>query len=242
MTQDSDVDRSTSTAQEAAEPDPAASSSAGLRARLPTLVAEALGVVFAVLVALAVDEAWEEREDAQLGEQATEMIAREIRENRSELVEKASAERLQEMVASLDSAVAKLRRGVEPEDLDVNYDLALLSTAAWQTAQVSQATQHMPLDRVARLARLYEFQRLYRTRQDRLFDRIVSLGHRMEREEERVAALAETRADLAAAAGLRAPLATLYACTLVELEGSDAPEADACPRPAGGGGSDTEEE
>lgn len=226
MTQDSDADRNSST-----PPAPARTPSGnGLRSRLPTLVAEALGVVFAVLVALAVDEAWEEREDAQMAEQATAMIAGEIRENRAEFVEKGSAERLQEMVASLDTALARLRRGAEPEDLDVNYDLALLSTAAWQTAQVSQATQHMPLERVARLSRVYEFQRLYRARQDRLFDRIVSLDHRMENRDDRIAALAETRADLAVAAGLRAPLTTLYACTLVELEGSDIPEADACPR------------
>ncbi|NIP82979.1 MAG: hypothetical protein GWM90_28630, partial [Gemmatimonadetes bacterium] len=50
--------------------------------RLPAILAEIVSVVFAVLLALAVDEWWEERELARFGDRTLDAIAQEIRGNR----------------------------------------------------------------------------------------------------------------------------------------------------------------
>ena len=58
---------------------------AGLRDRVPELLLEAVFVVFAVLVALAVDECWEGREEQELARVAQENVAAEIDANLDEL-------------------------------------------------------------------------------------------------------------------------------------------------------------
>lgn len=188
------------------------------------LFAEIVSVVFAVLVALALDEWWEERENAAMAEASLVAIAREMRENRDELSSE-DGEEVAGMMERLDSAIALFDRGERPEGASVNWDLALLSSAAWETAQLSRATTHMELDRVVNLAQVYEFQRYYSRIQDDLFDAISGLraGDGIADE------LRGLRSRMATATGLRRSLAELYACTLVGLEGPAIPEAEDCP-------------
>lgn len=192
---------------------------------------EIASVVFAVLLALGVNEWWSNRDDAKQARRATDAIAREIRENRSELLRTAGPPRAADPLASLDSAVAAYREGREPRDVAVNWPVAFLSSAAWETAQVTGTTRDMPLDRVIDLARLYEFQRYFSRSQDELTSLIAKLGARLESEP--VAALVQLRSVLANARGTRKILTTLYACRLVGLEGTGAVEEGACPREEG---------
>lgn len=188
------------------------------------LFAEVVSVVFAVLVALALDEWWEDRENAANARASLVAIAEEMRENRDEL-DTGDASEVTVMMENLDSAIAIFDRGERPEGASVNWELALLSSAAWETAQLSRATTYMELDQVVNLAQVYEFQRYYSRIQDDLFDAISGLraGDGIADE------LRGLRSRMATAMGLRRSLAELYACTLVGLEGPDVPEAGDCP-------------
>ena len=158
-------------------------------------------------------------------------IAREMRENRAELASGEAAD-APGMMEQLDSAIAVFDRGETPEGASVNWELALLSSAAWETAQLSRATTHIPLERVVGLAQVYEFQRYYSRIQDDLFDAISGL-----RAGEGIAdELRGLRSRLATARGLRTSLATLYACTLVSMEGPEIAEAEDCPADDGEAG------
>ncbi len=191
---------------------------------LTRLVAEVTSVVFAVLVALALDEWWEDRENVANAEASLIAIAEEMRENRDELMG-GDAVVVSEMMEELDSAIAIFDRGETPEGASINWDLALLSSAAWQTAQLNRATTYMALDRVVDLAQVYEFQRYYSRIQDDLFDSITGLRAGDGFADE----LRGLRSRLATAMGLRTQLANLYACTLVSMEGPAVPEAGDCP-------------
>lgn len=197
--------------------------------RLPTLLAEIASVVFAVLLALALDAWWDGRERQRLAEQTLDVIGREIRGNREELQESASGPAPTRVVAALDSAITAVREERDPSDLSVNWNFALLSSAGWETAQLTGVTRDIPLDRVISLARLYEMQRFYARSQDQLASTIGDMGSRMETEPAGV--LLELRSRYLLTAGLRETLSTLYACTLVGLEGPEVAEAEDCPDP-----------
>ena len=196
------------------------------RSSVLKLLAEVVSVVFAVLVALGIDQWWEGREDQEMARVSLGAITREIRENREQLEDMGTMPPVAELMADLDSVIADFERGDRPRDASVNYDLALLSSAAWETAQLNRATQFLPLDQVVRLARLYEFQRYYERSQDEVFDALTGLRASGEDAAGEMRAL---RGRLATALGFRRTLAHTYACTLVAIEGPSAPEAEACP-------------
>lgn len=192
-----------------------------------TVAIEIVSIVFAVLFALAVDEWWEERENTQLAERTSQAIARELRSNRDELTGSQGTSSAAEMLENVDSALADYRTGDEPDSVGVNWDYALLSASAWETARMTRAAQFMAVDRLVDLAQVYELQRLFSRNQDQLASLIAGIGPRIETEPVRT--LSELRAQMATTLGVRETLGTVYACTLVELEGPDVPEADACP-------------
>lgn len=205
-------------------------SGSSVRKRLPTILAEALSVIFAVLVALAVDEWWEEQENVALAERMTGAIAQEIRGNREELRAPEGGQDPAEMLEAIQTAIAAYRAGNEPDEVGVHWDVALLSSAAWDAAQVSRATQYMELDRLVDLAQVYEFQRFYGESQDRLTSLILEIPAGMERAP--VETLLALRSRFAVTMNLRSTLSTVYACKLADLEGPDAPGAEECPRDA----------
>ena len=194
------------------------------------LLVEFASVVFAVLLALGVNEWWEGREREEQVHRTTDAVVREIRENRSQLARTDSAA-WRDQMAGLDSAIVALRAERDPDDLGVDWNVALLSSAAWETAQITGVTRDMSLDHVIELAQLYEFQRYFSRSQDELATLISSVSSRMESEP--LAVLLELRTRFEHTEGLRRTLSTIYVCTLVELGRADAEEADACPRETG---------
>lgn len=187
------------------------------RSRLgPGVLVEFASVVFAVLLALGVNAWWQARQDARLAEETTRAIAGEIRRNREELLGGMDAEDQARLLEGLGAAIESFRRGEEPGEVAVNWDVALLSSAAWETARLTGATRDMPLERVVDLAELYELQRFYLRSQDELTSLIAEFGATVESRP--VEALAGLRSRLATTSGLRRTLATSYACTLARLD------------------------
>lgn len=191
------------------------------------VLAEGALIVFAVLVALAADEWWEEQEFEALADRATVAITREIRRNLVDLEPDPDAPALEDLMASIDEGVEVYRQGERPRGFGVTWNVGLLSSAAWDTAQITQATHHMPLDQVIDLAQMYEFQRFFQSRQNDLVQLIATMESRLETAP--VQALLELKSQYAILTELRTNLRALYACRLVDLLGPDIDEASDCP-------------
>ncbi len=143
--------------------------------RVPDLVVEGAFVLIAVVLALAADEWRENRSNAELASRAEQSIFEEVRSNRQELLRQRGEQVA--MLARVDSLVQQLDADRESVDsLSLNFDLALLSNAAWEAARMTQAVHFMPFDRVRELSDVYEIQDLYDGSQRRLLDLVVGFG------------------------------------------------------------------
>jgi hypothetical protein len=144
--------------------------------RLGEATLEASLIVFAVLIALGVDEYWESREERALAGTAIERIAAEVSANRSDLLD--SRKNNVALMTDLGSAIAGLEAGEGPGITGVNYEVSLLGVDAWQTAQVTRAVHFMDFDQVGRISVVYRVQQLYLDRQEPIVDEVANLGGR----------------------------------------------------------------
>lgn len=142
-----------------------------IRRKLPELLLEAVSVVFAVLVALGVDEWRQDRENLRLAQRALSGIEAEIRGNLGEL--DGAREANQAMLEQLEAVL-----GSEgPQSFGIQFEYALLSSAAWQTSQVTQAIHFVDYGLVQRVARVYDLQTLFVEGQRGLVEQLsVGLG------------------------------------------------------------------
>ena len=128
--------------------------------RLGSLLAEAAMVVFAVLVALAVDQWREDREIASQVARAQAGVEAELRSNREELGTGSAS--VQAMFDTVSSMVGRMRRGEVVREGNLAGELPEFSDAAWETARVTGAVAHMPYEWILRTARVYDTQVLAR--------------------------------------------------------------------------------
>jgi len=142
-----------------------------LREKLPEIAIEGLFVVFAILLALAADEWREVRERDQLAERALQGIETEMRANRVELL--SSREPNLELLSTLQ---AEVEDNEAAEGLNVQFEYALLSSAAWQTAQVTQAIHYADYDLIQQIARLYDVQDLFVESQRGMVQQMTGMG------------------------------------------------------------------
>ncbi|MEN8374036.1 MAG: hypothetical protein ABFS34_01150 [Gemmatimonadota bacterium] len=194
--------------------------------RIGGLLLEAASVVFAVLVALAVDEWWEDRENAQLAARALDAVAAEMEDNRRAVDDYGTSDDPDQVLEGLQAAIAVYREGDQPESVGVEWDIALLSSAAWETAQLTRSTQFMELERVIEIAQIYEFQRFFAGTQEALVAGISTVEARLETQP--VAALLEIRSRYALALALRRTLSGLYACALLDFDSTAEDARDRC--------------
>lgn len=139
--------------------------------KLGALVAEASMVVFAVLVALAVDEWREDREVAAQVARAQAGVEAELRANQAEF--RSGYASVQAMFDSVSSMAARMQRGEVILEGNLGGNLPEFSDAAWETARVTGTLAHMPYEWVLRTARVYEVQALARQAQSQV---LSSLG------------------------------------------------------------------
>jgi hypothetical protein len=142
-----------------------------LREKLPEIALEGLFVVFAILLALAADEWRENQQNAELAERALESIETEMRSNRQELLDSRGPNL--ELMEGLQEAIGN---GVPETDLQVRFEYSLLSTAAWQTAQVTRAVHYADYDLVQEIAQLYDLQGLFAESQRGMVEQLSGRG------------------------------------------------------------------
>lgn len=123
---------------------------------IPRLLLEVVSVVFAVLVALAVDEWNEEREIRERASRARTSVIAELEGNREEL--RAGTVSSRAMADSALTILSHIRGGEEITGVGVQGSLPDFSDAAWETARVTGIVAYMDYDWVLQTARVYETQ------------------------------------------------------------------------------------
>ncbi len=186
--------------------------------KLPELALEAGMVVLAVLAALGVEEWREVKQQEELADRAMAVVVAEIQSNIDELEENRAAN-----AELLEKVVAADRAGELPDDFNLTFEYSLISTSAWETAQVTQATHFMPIDRVQSLAKLYGLQELFEAAQSEVLDFIFNVGPIAREDPNRIPGM--LRGPLSQAVGMETVLVEAYDSLLVRIdreeEGSD---------------------
>jgi hypothetical protein len=114
-------------------------------------------VIFAVLVALAVDEWREKRQFLELAERARSSVMAELTANQGELRSTRDG-----LAAARDTLAAALQvLDTRGPPLTVDFALPEFSSAAWRTAQTIEAATYLDLDWLIAAARAYETQEMY---------------------------------------------------------------------------------
>lgn len=152
-----------------------------MRWKLAELATEALMVVFAVLVALGVEEWREERQLREFADRARAAVDREIEQNLAEF--RSAGPSLIDGRNSVRSMLQALRDAQESRDrgesgsanFNFNFDFPDVSTAAWRVAQASQAAPYFDYDWVIGRARYYDGLETYLDLRDEVVDEVGSL-------------------------------------------------------------------
>lgn len=139
----------------------------GIRERLPELGLEALMVIFAVLVALGVDEWREGMQYRDLAVRARTGVLTEVGANLDEL--EATRDVMSQLQQNVSAAVDSIDAGRQ-SSLSLSLELPDFSDAAWQAAQVTRAAPYLDYDWVIRVARVYQSQELYNELRSQLLE------------------------------------------------------------------------
>jgi len=147
--------------------DTARGSGAALR-RLPALLLEAAMVVFAVLVALGVEEWREGRQRAEFAARVRASVEREIEANLDEF---------ETSGVGLERTARQMAEALRAEDVSLlrgHIELTLpdFSSAAWRAAQASEVTRELDFDWLIDVSRAYEAYDTYRRIGDAVIDKL----------------------------------------------------------------------
>jgi len=185
-----------------------------MRRKLPELVLEAAMIFFAVMLALAAEEWREQKDRIELADRALRSVIEEVRSNLDEL--ETTGVRNTERLESASAILAELEAGRDQGDADVGLEVALLSSAAWQSAQMSQAVQYLDFDVMRDLSEVYEIQDLFDRVQAGAVDNMTEMMRTAEQDP--VAAVRQGVISLSVLSDLHGSLMEVYRNTLEKLE------------------------
>lgn len=169
-----------------------------VRERLPEILIEAFFVLVAVVLAFAVDQWREERELAGRALEARRAIVAELASNREELRDaRRELDTALAALAAAQSAVPEPSAAPARRELAVNLSLALLSSAAWRTAQATEASRRLDYAWLLSVSRVYELQAMYLDAQWAAVMRLSSLAPTGEQTSADVARTIQGRVKLA---------------------------------------------
>lgn len=185
-----------------------------MRRKLPELFLEAAMIFFAVMLALAAEEWREQKDRIELADRALRSVVEEVRSNLDEL--ESTGVRNTERLESASAVLAELESGRDQGGADVGLEVALLSSAAWQSAQMSQAVQYLDFDVMRDLSEVYEIQDLFDRVQAGAVDNMTEMMRTAEQDP--VAAVRQGVISLSVLSDLHGSLIEVYRNTLEKLE------------------------
>ncbi len=130
------------------------------------IVIEVISVMFAVLVALGVDQWWEDRENFELAVKMQAGIESEIQKNLTEI--KRTHDNYSSTYDTLQLYLGEAE--ISLEDFSIGFELAILTSATWNTAQMLRAIHYMDYEWIINVATQYELQSIYLESQKQFLD------------------------------------------------------------------------
>jgi hypothetical protein len=123
------------------------------------LAIEIVGIVFAVLFALAVDEWRQEREKDELAQMAMANVLREVESNRKELTDNLILN--EKRLSSLEALRDKMsREDVDFSEINAQWSVSLpvLRATAWDSVILTNSMTRLGLESIELLSRIYGLQ------------------------------------------------------------------------------------
>jgi hypothetical protein len=165
--------------------------SARLAEKLPEILIEAASVVFALVLALALNQWNERRELRERGDAVRAAIRAELGENRAEI------ESTRGNLAEIQKRLRDVLDGKETatHELTVNLGVSLLSAAAWHASLATQASETIDFKWMTTVAKIYELQDNYLHVQAAAVDQLTSIPAGGDKDAKAIAASLIARID-----------------------------------------------
>ena len=139
---------------------------------LSGILIEMFSVVFAVLLALGVNEWRSSRSNEELGTAAYQKITNEIKNNHQKISR--IIENHNNILADIDSVITRLRQN----RTDITFGQIIFETpssTAWEAAKLTTAVNYLDYNKVEKITGVYSSQRIYSNVSDRVFQELVFL-------------------------------------------------------------------
>lgn len=197
--------------------------------RLGEVALEASMIVFAVIIALTVDQYWESREEVGLAETAIESIRQEILRNQEQLADNRDGNR--ESARATQAQLRAIRNGdLNAPTPDVDYSFSLVGDDAWETARVTRAIHFMDFALVTQISQVYRIQDFFTRRQDEVVDAVAGF---MEGQASGDSNVGGYSTQLLISLQIECQLMVGYDLLLARLEGGDEFDVEAVEEQAG---------
>ena len=123
------------------------------------LLFEFVSISFAVFLGLMLNQWKDNYNNNKLAKQSEINILAEIKNNKSSVQEMLDMHNL--VIVKIDSALTLIENSKEYDKTDLDLSFKLISCASWETAKLTQAIVHMDINKVTKIAILYNFQQYY---------------------------------------------------------------------------------
>lgn len=138
---------------------------------------EMFSVVFAVFLALLIDEWRSNKANQQLAEKAYTNIITELSTNKESLT--ATLVVHDSLLRIMDSAIIRIEKNDTNLSVSINgFNFGLLSDAAWEATKNTNAINFMDFDNIMDISSAYDVQKIYSKQMDGfLNDQLLGLGN-----------------------------------------------------------------
>lgn len=148
-----------------------------IRSLLGKIALEVPAVVLAVFLALGVNNCNEERQQQNAARKTLTAIRLEISDNKDAIESNIADNEIKiEQMSMLLDTIKKIGNRPGKQEMEIGYDQTFLSTAAWEMAKITGATQNFQPEVVQKLSLIYDLQSMYLQQGDRFFEKMADIS------------------------------------------------------------------
>ena len=129
------------------------------RFNIKRLISEFISVSFAVLIALLVNQWREDHNNGKLAEKAIYNIKQELQENKDAMAVLIPSHK--SILSQIDSIIGRKEKNISTLDSNISIDVTLISSSAWEMAEITNAIFYLDFDDANKMAKVYNLQSYY---------------------------------------------------------------------------------
>ena len=129
------------------------------RLNIQRLIFEFISFSFAVLIALLVDQWREDHNNDKLAEKAIYNIKQELQENKEAMDILIPSHK--SILSQIDSIIGRKEKNISTVDSIISIDVTLISSSAWEMAEITNAIFYLDFDDANKMAKVYNLQSYY---------------------------------------------------------------------------------